>query len=541
MHSIAIYDQIDACKGKKNSAKREESQLWHAYEMESDKDKLSLVEESTVGIIQAQRAGTINYDAKNTLNLPLSQNYTETLSPAQKSPDGGSRVVLDMELIRDRYNQDLGMRKMDFLISMISEESMSEQDEQVLLRLAREYSLRLSGECFLLFAVNLDILSAANPNISLSDLESKKAAIANTTHNITAKYLRGEIFTCGSTLVGILSDSAESISAYSDLLIREVHRDIRYLYGSNATIGVSYLFHSITQLRNAFLSARSALYYHVDPEEGGVVYPSDMEIDQKFIPVFDDSWDMQFTSILKTGNKQELVGLIDEIFLELTDRKAGPKAYHICLIEMYTTALRVHRSVSDTQGGTSGDLSLQDDFFGQGSAKQRKWLVNLGQTVCDDLSFQENLFGQSPAKQREWLINLCHKVMDKIHNQQKSSASILGEEGYDYLRKNYADPSISLKTVSQYLHISASYFSAVFKKETGQSFTDALIKIRMKAAKELLLTTQYKIFEIAAKTGYTDQHYFSYSYKKYFGQSPNDMRAAHGIVQTNCYMSFKQP
>ena len=43
-------------------------------------------------------------------------------------------------------------------------------------------------------------------------------------------------------------------------------------------------------------------------------------------------------------------------------------------------------------------------------------------------------------------------------------------------------------------------------------------------ARELLSTSSLKIQEIAQRCGYTDQHYFSYCFKKYCGESPNAMR-----------------
>lgn len=46
----------------------------------------------------------------------------------------------------------------------------------------------------------------------------------------------------------------------------------------------------------------------------------------------------------------------------------------------------------------------------------------------------------------------------------------------------------------------------------------------MEKAQQLLLTTNLQVQEIARRCGYTDQHYFSYCFKKYCGESPNAMR-----------------
>lgn len=58
----------------------------------------------------------------------------------------------------------------------------------------------------------------------------------------------------------------------------------------------------------------------------------------------------------------------------------------------------------------------------------------------------------------------------------------------------------------------------------GEPFKNMLIKIRMEKAHELLVTANMRILEIAREVGYTDQHYFSYSFKRYYNISPSEMR-----------------
>ena len=57
-------------------------------------------------------------------------------------------------------------------------------------------------------------------------------------------------------------------------------------------------------------------------------------------------------------------------------------------------------------------------------------------------------------------------------------------------------------------------------KVTGVRYIDK----KDNAAKELLANPDFKIQDIAQRCGYTDQHYFSYCFKKYCGESPNALR-----------------
>ena len=62
------------------------------------------------------------------------------------------------------------------------------------------------------------------------------------------------------------------------------------------------------------------------------------------------------------------------------------------------------------------------------------------------------------------------------------------------------------------MNVSATYFSTVFKKETGKTFINYLTEYRMQQAVDMLLTQNEKTYMIAEKVGYADPNYFSYAY-----------------------------
>lgn len=67
----------------------------------------------------------------------------------------------------------------------------------------------------------------------------------------------------------------------------------------------------------------------------------------------------------------------------------------------------------------------------------------------------------------------------------------------------------------------------LFKKETGTSVYDFLIRTRMEKAKELLIQTDKKIYEIADMVGYGYSQHFSNSFKKYFDCTISEFRKQH--------------
>lgn len=73
--------------------------------------------------------------------------------------------------------------------------------------------------------------------------------------------------------------------------------------------------------------------------------------------------------------------------------------------------------------------------------------------------------------------------------------------------------------------LSASQFFTLFKRATGYTPMDFFIRARMGEARELLVSTNLTVKEIAAALGYDDQFYFSRRFKLVNGLSPKAFRA----------------
>lgn len=88
-----------------------------------------------------------------------------------------------------------------------------------------------------------------------------------------------------------------------------------------------------------------------------------------------------------------------------------------------------------------------------------------------------------------------------------------------YMKECYTE-RITLNDLSELLDCSPSYLSRMFKRELGQSPIDYLISLRIAKSKELLLTTDATLQEIAEKVGFVDSNYFNRTFRKHVGISP---------------------
>lgn len=114
-------------------------------------------------------------------------------------------------------------------------------------------------------------------------------------------------------------------------------------------------------------------------------------------------------------------------------------------------------------------------------------------------------------------------VMEKIGQQQSHYI----RNAMDYIRKNYAR-KISLEDIAAFLNLSPTYFSNLFKKETGDNFSNYLTTVRMEEAKRLLRQSNMNIAEIADHVGYGDARYFSRMFVKTVGLKPSQYKRIYG-------------
>ena len=83
---------------------------------------------------------------------------------------------------------------------------------------------------------------------------------------------------------------------------------------------------------------------------------------------------------------------------------------------------------------------------------------------------------------------------------------------------------ISLDEVADHLHLNASYFSRLFKKETGLTFIEYVTRLKMERAKELLDGTPCTVGDICEQLGYDNQSYFIKTFKVHTGVTPVEYR-----------------
>lgn len=148
-------------------------------------------------------------------------------------------------------------------------------------------------------------------------------------------------------------------------------------------------------------------------------------------------------------------------------------------------------------------------------------LFNVGNFMSD---FSEAADDCSSANELFQLLNkTITDSLSRVLEDKKQMNTKPIRMAKQYIESNYMKP-LTLDEVSSVVGFNTTYFSTVFKKETGITFLEYLSNVRMNRSKELLRETNKNIAAICEEVGYSDVKYFTRSFIKHTSLKPNEFR-----------------
>lgn len=114
-------------------------------------------------------------------------------------------------------------------------------------------------------------------------------------------------------------------------------------------------------------------------------------------------------------------------------------------------------------------------------------------------------------------------LLAHIAERKKNENGKPVREAQKYIHAHYALP-INLESISQTAGFNPTYFSLLFKKETGMNFLEYLTEVRIKEAKRLLADPRKTIADVASEVGYSDSKHFSKLFTRSTGLQPSKYR-----------------
>ncbi|BCJ93869.1 hypothetical protein acsn021_14380 [Anaerocolumna cellulosilytica] len=302
------------------------------------------------------------------------------------------------------------------------------------------------------------------------------------------------------------SDGAEAIEFIKANDIDIIISDIRMNHVSGIELA-KYIFEHKPYIKVILLSgyrefeyARSALQYGVKnyilkptnfSEFREILFKLKLELDQRQVKkdqvLFMDKIKLFYSNIL-SGKKQEAADTLLSVLEDVKDNSyANIGQYIYDLYEIILDKLNLYLK-----------LQLSIDKF------------NLKQ-----------LLSQNSVQSLTYIaLDILDRISGLLLNEEEASNEFLLQDIKEYMNEHLHE-DISLQDVADKMFFSTVYFSRFFKKQTGETFSNYLLRIRMEQAVKLL-EKNLKVTEISEACGYHDSSYFTRIFKEYYKYTPKD-------------------
>jgi AraC-like DNA-binding protein len=139
----------------------------------------------------------------------------------------------------------------------------------------------------------------------------------------------------------------------------------------------------------------------------------------------------------------------------------------------------------------------------------------------------ENWINNSEQVLQSLSLLITHKLIRSLLNIEDGEEPVSGvyqiEKTQQYIHQNFGN-KLTVSSLAQTANMSVSHFMRVFKRETGLSPMEYLIKVRIEKAKKLLSNSDRNITEISLSCGFGSTSHFSSCFLKQTGQTPTEYR-----------------
>ncbi|MDF2541427.1 MAG: two component transcriptional regulator, AraC family [Herbinix sp.] len=301
-------------------------------------------------------------------------------------------------------------------------------------------------------------------------------------------------------IICILNDTMEQMQGIRKYL-KQIRSDILHMrdvfLNVRVTIGIGEAVTEITEIAATLRGAKSAVLNRLLQGTGhllsginetqGAVSPYDL---------IDSNFRTKLLICIETLNSDGITSLINELMEKLFHMKKvdGELIFTMCC-EIY-------------------------DIFAFGMAKD----YNVGKDVINKEEYERQFYHCDTVQEVfQQLIVVMTTKLEQLNLEKQLADKKPIRLAKQYIKEKYQQP-ITLDEISNEIGFNPTYFSTLFKKETGQNFLEYLTDTRIQAAKQLLADTDRTVIQVSEEVGYTDLKYFTKLFKKSTGLTPSEYR-----------------
>jgi Response regulator containing CheY-like receiver domain and AraC-type DNA-binding domain len=361
----------------------------------------------------------------------------------------------------------------------------------------RELQMDLSSPALEVIIIDIDDFYLITENLSDLEKENLKVSVKLIADEVLNPLTGSGVYLSESDyLISVINirnlNESEVRSRYA-----QIREDVRNSLNLTITIGVSNPCAGILNIPDAYGEALAALRSKVYKGKNKIIFVREVDRAQDSFPVIYPSEDeKEILDSLKTMKTDRINSVIEKICANLAvcvpDEK---KVKDICLRLIIISASYLEEIGVDFRNHGGGDFAPYKE-------------IEKYETISDI---------------EVWLKSIFRNFIEAMQDSKNEKFRGLAKVAIKYISENYYK-DLNVLQMAAVTYVTPNYFSRVFKRETGKSFTEWLNTVRIEMAKKFLQDKQLRVYEIAYKVGYNDYKIFHFNFKKYAGCTPKEYR-----------------
>lgn len=279
--------------------------------------------------------------------------------------------------------------------------------------------------------------------------------------------------------------------------IEKARENITNMLGITVTVGSSRIYNEITDIRKAYAEALRALDYKLTVGKDCIINIDDIVSISGRNGVYPSE---EETRLLDSLNDDEdrVRAAIEDFFSNLQNQNYSKERLRAIIMQLFAVTARKFM-----------DMGIDMYYL------YDKKLVDT-YTVLERYDTLDEI--------QNWMTNIVVGGVQQLQQERKNNVKSVIKKAQDYIMQNYPNPDISLNSIAKYVYLNPTYFSKLYKKETGESYIEFITNVRMEEAKRLIRESNAKIADIGCAVGYQNAQYFCTLFKKMTGVSPAEYR-----------------
>jgi two-component system response regulator YesN len=290
-------------------------------------------------------------------------------------------------------------------------------------------------------------------------------------------------------------DKMQNIRKQLKMLRSDILRMSDVFINVHVTIGMGEMTPKVQDITNTLKGARLAILNRLIQGTGHILTSSNFPKESRLpYEVLEHDFRNKFLNYIETLNREGMLLLMTEAKEKVAKYKSvdGELVFELC------------REIYDIFSFGMGFLAIKNSIKKEEYEKRFYRCVTLAGAFNQ---LTEEIISQ----------------IDQLNQEKKLADKKPIRTAKQYIKDKYAQP-ITLEEVSNQIGFNATYFSSLFKKETGQNFLEYLTDTRIQAAKQLLADTNRSVIQVSEEVGYIDIKHFTKLFKKATGLTPSEYR-----------------